>query len=57
MDMTDGIAKLTMERADTSQIRKQAIKDGMTTLLQDGVRKIKQGITTIEEVLSVATAE
>lgn len=55
MQMTDGIGKLTMQRADTSQIRKQAIADGMTTLLQDGVRKIKQGITTIEEVLSVAT--
>ena len=31
--------------------------DGMTLLLQDGIRKIKQGITTIEEVISVATME
>lgn len=57
MDVTHGIARLTMERADTSQIKKQAISDGMTLLVQDGVRKIKDGNTTIEEVLSVATSE
>jgi type II secretion system protein E len=55
MQMTDAIAKLTMERADTSQLKKQAIADGMTLLVQDGVRRIKEGLTTIEEVLSVAT--
>ncbi|MFC1842214.1 type II secretion system ATPase GspE [Candidatus Dependentiae bacterium] len=57
MEMTAGVAKLTMERADSSLIRKQAIKDGMTVLLKDGIRKIKEGVTTIDEVLSVATAE
>ncbi|MGE0009423.1 MAG: type II secretion system ATPase GspE [Candidatus Babeliales bacterium] len=57
MQMTSDIAKLTVERADSSLIRKQAIHDGMTLLLQDGVRKIKEGITTIEEVLRVATID
>jgi type II secretion system protein E len=57
MAMTPGIAKLTMERADTSLLRKQAIADGMTLLIDDGIRKIKEGLTTIEEVLSVATIE
>ena len=57
MEMTPGVARLTMERADSSIIRNQAVKDGMSVLLQDGIRKIKAGITTIEEVLSVATAE
>ncbi|HRN78302.1 MAG TPA: type II secretion system ATPase GspE [Candidatus Dependentiae bacterium] len=57
MDMTEGIADLTMVRADTGKIREQAIKDGMTTLIQDGIRKIKQGLTTIDEVLSVAAIE
>lgn len=55
MVMTPEIAKLTIERADTMVIQKQAIKDGMTTLLQDGIRKIEKGLTTIEEVLSVAS--
>lgn len=57
MEMTENIARFTMERADTSHIRKQAVQDGMTLLLQDGIRKIKEGVTTIEEVLAVATIE
>lgn len=57
MKMTNEIGKLTMERSDTSHIRRQALADGMTTLVADGVRKIKDGLTTIDEVLSVATME
>ena len=45
-----------MKRAVTMVIRKQAMKDGMTLLIQDGIRKVEQGLTSIEEVLSVATA-
>jgi len=57
MEMTPDIAKLTMERSETGLIRNQAVKDGMTMLLHDGLRRIKDGITTIEEVLAVATIE
>ena len=56
MVMSDEVARLTMERAATTVLRKQAVKDGMVVLLQDGVRKVEQGLTSIEEVLSVATA-
>lgn len=55
MEMTNDIARLTIERADTSRLRKQAQNDGMTTLLEDGIRKIIKGLTTVDEVLSVAT--
>jgi general secretion pathway protein E len=54
MEMTPGIAELTKERADAQVIRQQAVKDGMTLLVQDGIKKIKKGLTTIDEVLSVA---
>jgi general secretion pathway protein E len=57
MQMTPEIAKLTMERANTTLLRQQAIKDGMTLLAQDGLRKVIEGLTTIEEVLSVATLD
>ncbi len=57
MDMTPDLAKLVMDRADTSLLRQQAVKDGMHLLVQDGVRKIKEGLTSIQEVLSVATVE
>jgi len=56
MEMTDGIARLTMAKSDTALIREQAVKDGMTMLIDDGLRKIKEGVTSIDEVLSVATA-
>lgn len=56
MEMTGDIAQLTMERADATAIQRQAVADGMTLLIQDGIRKIKQGLTTIEEVVRVATA-
>lgn len=57
MEMTNDIAKLTIEKADASVIRRQAIADGMTLLIQDGIAKIAQGLTTPEEVLRVATSE
>jgi general secretion pathway protein E len=57
MEMTAAIAKLTMERSETGIIREQAIKDGMIPLIKDGLRRIKDGLTTIEEVLAVATVE
>jgi general secretion pathway protein E len=57
MRITPEIGKLTMERNDTAHIRKQAAADGMVMLIQDGIRKIKDGVTTIDEVLSVATIE
>lgn len=57
MAMTPDLAKLVMERADTIMLRQQALKSGMQLLVQDGLRKIKDGMTSIQEVLSVATTE
>ena len=55
MKMTPAIVKLTLARADTSLIQDQARKDGMILLVEDGARKVKEGLTTIEEVLAAAT--
>jgi len=57
MEMSNEIAKLTMARSDTRKIKDQAQKEGMTLLIEDGIEKIKEGVTTIEEVLAVASAE
>jgi general secretion pathway protein E len=54
MTITPDIVKLILARSDTAEIQRQAVKDGMTLLVQDGVRKIIEGVTTIEEVLAVA---
>ena len=55
MQMTPAVVRLTLERADTALIQEQARKDGMTLLVEDGARKVKEGLTTIEEVLTAAT--
>ncbi len=54
MQMTPEIARLTIDEVDANTIRDAAIKSGMTVLLKDGIEKIKEGLTTIDEVLSVA---
>jgi len=51
------IAQLINLKTDTATIRNRAKEKGMTTLLEDGKRKILLGITTTEEVLRVALSE
>ena len=57
MPISHAIAKLIVARSDAREIQKQALADGMTILMQDGIIKIAAGLTTIEEVLSVATSQ
>jgi len=50
--INDDIRSLIMQRKDGSQIKREAIKNGMITLREHGIQKILNGITTIEEVLT-----
>jgi type II secretory ATPase GspE/PulE/Tfp pilus assembly ATPase PilB-like protein len=52
--MSQEIEKLVGERASTSVLQDQALKDGMVTMQQDGYLKALNGLTTIEEVARVA---
>jgi type II secretory ATPase GspE/PulE/Tfp pilus assembly ATPase PilB-like protein len=54
LKMSPAVIQLTLIRADASKIEEAAKKDGMTSLIDDGILKIKQGITSIEEDLTVA---
>ncbi|MBI4458175.1 type II/IV secretion system protein [Candidatus Uhrbacteria bacterium] len=47
------IRELILQRASTDAIKKQAIKDGMTLMFEDGLKKVERGLTTLEEVLRV----
>jgi type II secretory ATPase GspE/PulE/Tfp pilus assembly ATPase PilB-like protein len=51
--ITEGIKKLIIEKAPASEIKAQAIKEGFTTMRQEGLLKAVDGITTIEEVMRV----
>lgn len=53
MEITQEIVKLIMQKANSAEIKKEAVKNGMITMAQDGFIKAKNGITTIEEILRV----
>lgn len=55
--ITDKVRELIMERATVREIKEKAIALGMRTLRQDGIEKVKKGITTIDEVLRVTQVE
>jgi general secretion pathway protein E/type IV pilus assembly protein PilB len=55
MDTSNEIRNLVLANASTDAIRDAARRGGMKTLAEDGRRLIQSGVTTIEEVLSVAT--
>jgi type IV pilus assembly protein PilB len=52
--MTSKIRELAFQGASTQDIRKEAVKGGMSTLYDDGIRKVLEGVTTIDEVFRVA---
>jgi general secretion pathway protein E len=49
--MSEIIRKMLRSHASTGEIQKQAITEGMVTMKQDGMLKVKEGITSISEVL------
>jgi len=51
---TDKLKRLIQTKAKTEEMVKAAIEDGMTTLMQDGIQKCLQGLTTFKEVKAVA---
>ncbi len=53
LEGTDVIKRMIMEKSLVEEIRKQAIKEGMTTLKQDGILKIFKGDCDLKQVLAV----
>ncbi|HKU86639.1 MAG TPA: type II secretion system protein GspE, partial [Casimicrobiaceae bacterium] len=51
MPMTDKVRSLVMKHATASELRAEAIRDGIVTMYEDGLRKALAGVTTFEEVL------
>ncbi len=51
--ISEKVRDLVVERASSGKIEEQAKKEGMVTMLEDGLIKAAQGITSIEEVLRV----
>ncbi|NTV22733.1 MAG: type II/IV secretion system protein [Candidatus Yonathbacteria bacterium] len=55
MHMSSPLRELVMRGTTSQEIETQAKKEGMMTMLEDGIFKAAQGVTTIEEVLRVVS--
>ncbi|HOX36579.1 MAG TPA: ATPase, T2SS/T4P/T4SS family [Candidatus Brocadiia bacterium] len=56
LEMNPELRELAFKKAPTHELRARARAHGMLTLTEDGVRKALQGVTTIDEVISIAGA-
>jgi type IV pilus assembly protein PilB len=56
MVITENIRDLISKNVTTGKLREAAIREGMCQLKEDGIKKVCEGITTIDEVLRVASA-
>ncbi|TFG91198.1 MAG: type II secretion system protein GspE [Candidatus Atribacteria bacterium] len=56
MVITENIRDLISKNVTTGKLRENAIKEGMCQLREDGIKKVCEGLTTIEEVLRVASS-
>ena len=53
MEMTETVRNLIMTRANADDIEREAVKEGMRPIVEDGVNKVLSGQTTIDELLRV----
>lgn len=57
LEVSKEIKKLILQRTDSDVITNQAVSEGMTTMLDDGLEKVKKSVTTLEEILRVTKVE
>lgn len=57
LDMTDAIREMIIERRPGSEIRRQAEKEGLTSLRESAVKKVFRGLTTLHEINRVTFVE
>jgi type IV pilus assembly protein PilB len=57
LDLTDRIREMIVDRRPTSEIKRMAREEGMITLRESGLAKIRAGLTTIKEINKVTFVE
>src|SRR5499427_8062356 len=57
MDLTDRIREMIVDRRPTSEIKRAAREEGMATLRESGLAKVRAGVTTIKEINKVTFVE
>ena len=53
MVMSEEIERMVIERYSSDDVKKAAVSQGMAPLREDGLHKVAQGVTTLEEVFRV----
>jgi len=53
LEITETMSELILKKANAAELKNQAIKQGMLTIVEDGFIKARSGITTIEEIMRV----
>lgn len=53
MTMSESLRRLIVESGDRNSVKREAVGRGMITMREDGIRKMKEGLTTVEEVIAV----
>ena len=51
MEVTEELRELILVGASALELRRKAVEEGMITLRGSGLRKVKEGVTTIEEIV------
>ncbi|HHH76545.1 MAG TPA: type II/IV secretion system protein, partial [Phycisphaerae bacterium] len=57
MEMNNALRDLAFKRRPVAEIRRSAVAGGMKPLVEDGRRKVRRGVTTIEELVRVTQVE
>jgi len=57
VNLTQNLRELIINKASIDEILVEAKKEGMTTMIEDGLNKVSSGITTIEEVIKAVSEE
>jgi type IV pilus assembly protein PilB len=57
LDLTDRIREMIVDRRPTSEIKRIAREEGMITLRESGLAKIRDGVTTLKEINKVTFVE
>ncbi len=56
MPMSPTLRRMVLQGASSAELKEQAISEGMLTLREDGLLKVKRGITTLDEVVKETSA-
>lgn len=52
--VSEAIKKLITEKVDSNVIQDKAKEEGMVTMMENGLLKVQQGLTTIEEIVRIS---